>query len=355
MPYPKLSFACELEQAGLEEIFFKPPDRLRTGEALIRDLQELKAQVCLGILDLTPERASVVKKLNEAGIPVVAWLLLPKSQGYWFNLENAPQAVKRYFEWKEWSQRNNLKWSGVGLDIEPSIDEMGVFVSRGMRALPALFPRLASRILRHKQFRTARMTYNDLIDVIHKDGYLVESYQFPFIEDERLVGSTLLQKATGILDLPADKEVWMLYSSFMRPYGAGYLWSYAPQAQAIGIGSTGGGVDLDFGDGKSPLSWDEFARDLRLAWHWTDDIFIFSLEGCVRNGFLSRMRSFLWDQPILFPEQPAERIERTRALLRSALWVSSNITTIFAAFMCTTLGVIAIRRWMQRKFTEKRR
>jgi hypothetical protein len=52
------------------------------------------------------------------------------------------------------------------------------------------------------------------------------------------------------------------------------------------------------------------ARDLRLARHYCDQILIHSLEGCVWQGFLPRLRSLEWadearppqrDQPLLLP------------------------------------------------------
>ena len=90
----------------------------------------------------------------------------------------------------------------------------------------------------------------------------------------------------------------MLYSSFARPHGAGFVWSYAPEAKAIGIGVTSAGVDTGMPVDSPPLTWDELERDLRLAWAWTDDMFIYSLEGCVRQGFFPRLKAFIWDQPI---------------------------------------------------------
>ena len=52
----------------------------------------------------------------------------------------------------------------------------------------------------------------------------------------------------GLVDIEVDREVWMLYTSFVRPNGAGVLASYAPEAQSVGLGSTGGGVELGAGD-----------------------------------------------------------------------------------------------------------
>src|SRR5512139_2662143 len=100
---PVMTFFCELESQPLESLFSNPQ--------VIPDLQALNAGVSLGILDLSPERAEVVQRLNQSGIPVTAWLLLPKDQGYWFNSTNASQAARRYADFKVWTTEHNLKWS----------------------------------------------------------------------------------------------------------------------------------------------------------------------------------------------------------------------------------------------------
>jgi hypothetical protein len=190
-----------------------------------------------------------------------------------------------------------------------------------------------------------------LVEQIRSDGYPVESYQFPFIADERLVGSSILQRATGLVDVSVDREVWMLYSSFFRPHGAGIISSYADEAQAVALGSTGGGVDHDLtAIPIQPLSWDEFARDLRLAWYYCDDLFIFSLEGCVQQGFLERLRSFEWDYPILLPEASRSRVDSLRATLRSGLWLSAN----FYIILMSVLGVILLLKGVS-KFINRNR
>jgi hypothetical protein len=150
------------------------------------------------------------------------------------------------------------------------------------------------------------------------------------------------------VDLRTDREVWMLYTSFSRPLGVGYLWSYAPDAQAIGVGSTGGGVYTGIGDSR-PLSWDEFSRDLRLAWYWTDHLYIFSLEGCVQQGFLSRLKDFGWDTPIFFPEDQAEVVARWRGALQSTLWLSRYLGTILASAAASVWIVHLIRKWFRRR------
>ncbi|WP_257455246.1 hypothetical protein [Archangium lipolyticum] len=297
---PRLTFFCELEPEPLVALF--------AGPAVVEHLLALRASVSLGVLDLGPERAAVVRRLNEAGVPVIAWQLLPKAEGYWFHLGNAPQAEARYEAFRAWTAGHCLRWDGVGLDIEPDIHDMRRLLASRWRLLPALLPRLG----RGGQLREARARYGALMARIRADGYRVDSYQLPLIVDERRAGSTLLQRLGGVLDLEADREVLMLYSSFVRPHGPALAWSYGPDARSIGVGVTGGGVDVPGLIEVPPLDWEEFTRDLRLARRWTEDLHVFSLEGCVRQGFLARLRDFDWTVPAEAPPASARRLDGLR-------------------------------------------
>lgn len=300
MTSPRLTFFCELEAEPLRELFADP--------AVMEHLVGLKASVSLGLLDLSAERAGVVRRLHAAGIPVIAWQLLPAEQGYWFNLDNAPQAAARYEAFREWTDAHGLRWDGVGLDIEPDLHELRRLLAGRWRQLLALLRRLRQR----ERLRRAREAYEALIARIREDGYRVDTYQLPLIVDERQAGSTLLQRLLGIIDLPAEREVLMLYSSFVRPHGAGLLESYGPQARSIGVGSTGGGVELPGAGSAPPLSWDEFSGDLRRARRLCADLHIFSLEGCVRQGFLPRLQAFDWSGPEEAPKTTTRRMKLMR-------------------------------------------
>ncbi len=109
----------------------------------------------------------------------------------------------------------------------------------------------------------------------------VENYQFPFIADEGKTGATFCQRLIGLVAVRTDCEVWMLYTSFMRAIGPALLWSYGPEAEATAVGTTGGGADVEGPPRMPALSWEKFARDLRLARRFTDQIYVHSLEGCV--------------------------------------------------------------------------
>jgi len=341
MGKPQLTFFCELRAEELRAVFSSP--------SLFEDLTALQAGISLGILDLSQARADVVRQLNEADIPVIAWLLLPEDQGYWFNLDNASQAKAFYQDFIEWTQENELMWAGVGFDIEPDIRELQLVTDQWWQLVPTVF----QRILDRGRLRRGQQAYMDLVRQVQLDGYLVESYQLPVILDERMIGSSLIQKVAGLVDLRVDREVLMIYTSALRPYGPGVLWNYGREyshlkpvyqkmlssrqsrlagGPAIGVGSTGGGVDIDLVDTR-PLEWSELARDLQYAWHWCNDIYIFSLEGCVQQGYLSRLKEFGWEGPLLYPTQQSMLVGRWRRFLRSILWVSAHPFVVLSGLL----------------------
>lgn len=108
---PRLTFACELDRGRLAELF--------ADSAVIDDLLALEARVALMCSDFSDERAGVVRRLNDAGVPVVGNPLLPLAEGYYFTADNADRAVGSYQEFRAWTRRHQLAWGGVSLDIEP--------------------------------------------------------------------------------------------------------------------------------------------------------------------------------------------------------------------------------------------
>jgi hypothetical protein len=342
MGRPSLTFFCELPADRLAPVIQQP---------VLETLARMNASVSLAILDFSVERAALVRKLNQYGIPVTAWLLLPHDQGYWLGVENAEAAENFYASFESWTRQESLTWQVIGLDIEPDIREFEAWVSGTGRQWA--FRRVLRRVFQRRRLAFAQRIYRELVNKIHSDGYRVESYHLPLIADERIVGSTLLRRILGIFDIPVDTEVLMLYSSNLRGrsnrphFGLGMLWSYGSQAQAIGVGSTGGGVD--FVRDHRFLDWDELSRDLRLAWYWSDRLYIFSLEGCVEQGFLPGLEHFEWDRPILFPESAAERVAGWRGFLQSTLWISAHILLILVGITSLVLFFIGLRRWIKNK------
>jgi hypothetical protein len=203
---PGLTFACELDRARLAPL-------LADG-VVINDLRALGARVALMVSDFSDERAEFVRQLNGAGIPVVGIPLVPLEEGYYFTADNAPVAAGRYEEWRTWTKDHGLVWDGVGLDIEPDARIYRQIIDNPWGLVPMLLPRLFDR----QRPGLSRAAYQQLVEHIRADGWSVENYQFPLIAEERQVGSTMLQRL-ALVDVRTDREVWMLYSSFMRGVG----------------------------------------------------------------------------------------------------------------------------------------
>ena len=324
----QLSFFCELGAGELARLF--------ADEALIHLLLRLRATVTLGLIDLSAERAEVVRRLNAAGVPTAAWLLLPEEGGYWCNAHNADEAWERYGDFIAWTRAHGLRWERVGIDIEPNIDEVRA-VRRSPLALVRALPRIFRGVTHHREM------YQGLVRRIHADGYPVDAYVFPFIHTEREAGTEVLQRITGMIDLKVDREIVMLYTSFARPHGHGFLDFYARHFPAVAVGVTGGGVEEGL-DPPPPLSWDELARDLRLARRHTDDIHVFSLEGCVEHGYLERLVDFDWGVPVETAgatERAAALIRRMRIALRAL--DQPHVTSLAAmAAVAVPLGLLAL-------------
>lgn len=312
MPKPSLTFFCEMDESALAALF-------QDGQVLAY-LKKLGANLSLGMLDLSEKRAEVVKRLNKAGVPVTAWLLLPKERGYWTSLDTLHETAQKYGDFKKWQEKYRLAFAAIALDIEPRIEILSALAKNPGRETLSLIERFVFSS-NPKDFRNEAAA---LINQIRWDGFAVETYQFPLIVDERAAKSHVLLKTLGLPSLDCDREVLMLYSSFFPVQSDSILWSYAKEAQAVGVGSTGGGVEIA---GLSPLKtmrWIDLKRDLLLAAKAVKHVYIFSLEGCVQNRFMDRLCNLNWQTEVRPPEKPAAGIWIIRRVFQGLLWVFSH-------------------------------
>jgi hypothetical protein len=302
---PKLTFFVELELEPLEELFGQP-----------EVLAFLTAQGCavsMGLLDLSPRRAAVVRQLESRGIPVTGWLLLDLEDGYWLNADNAHRARERWRETAAWAEGEGLPIQRIGLDVEfPRSESEGAIRDR-RRAFFSMLRRRRTR----EQVRDAERAYGELVHEIRQSARTVEVYQFPHLLDERAAGSTLLRRALGVVDVAVDAEVYMLYSSYL---GRAAARAYFEDAPCIALGVTGGGVNAGNPDAQSRfLSWERLEEDLRAAAAHTSDVYVFSLEGCVERGMLGPIAEIDWDRHA--PTLPPEEERRARRGRRITQWL----------------------------------
>ena len=332
---PELIFACDRSTAELNDLF--------TPE-LIADLQQLKAGIALSTEDLSPERAQIVRRLNEAGIPMTAWIALPKSQGYYVNAGNAAQTAAWFDQFDQWTVANDLHWQAVGLDIEPMLSEYGALTSHKVQLLSLML----HRTFDSGRVRRAREQYAAFIARMRARGYFVQTYQLEFIADERKAHTTLLERLFGIVDIRGNEEVLMLYTSFNHEVGAGIIWQYGPGSQTIAVGSTASSGDPKMDAKFPPLNWNEFSRDLIVARHFSKRVGVYSLEGCVRQGFIPRLKTIDWNQQVVIPEKSVGKAAGFRKFVFAVLWVGSHIIYLGVAF------VLALT-WLVRMFLRRRR
>ncbi len=305
---------------------------------VIADLKDLHAGIVVAISDFRPERAEIVHRLNQAGIPVIAGLTMSKGQDFYFNAGNATLAAARFAAFDTWSRDQGLRWDGVGLDIEPNFAEFATLKSHPWE----LFTTLLWRAVDVQRMRRARRTYAAVISNMRAQGYFVQTYQLPFLPIERHAHSSLLDRLLGTVDVRGDQEVLMLYTSYAGPVGAAMIWKLGPDAQAIAICCTDG----DPAANSAVLDWSRFSRDLIVAGHFSHVIGVYDLEGCERQGFLSRLKTMNWNQSVTIPADAIQRANRGLLVLGLVLWVSSHLVYIIVALLLA-VALIA-RRWLIR-------
>jgi hypothetical protein len=215
------------------------------------------------------------------------------------------------------------------LDIEPNIQDFATLRQGRKRHL---FLTLLERYFDIRRVREAKYTYGALIQEIRSHRYQVETYQFPFIADERAVRSSVLERLTGIVDVRGDLEVLMLYTSFNQSLDSALIWVYGPDAQAIAVGSTTGPTsDPHF----ARLNWEEFSRDLMLANHFSHVIGVYNLEGCVRQGFLARLKNVNWNESVTISAGSVRRATQLRVRVQRVLRIVTNLPYFLAVILIT--------------------
>jgi len=338
---PDISFACELNSRDFAELF--------SDSSLVRELAEMKVSVVVGLMDFSPERTAVIQRLNTAGIPLVAWLLLPQEEGYWFNMYNGDKALRRYSDFKEWTTGNGLIWKGIGIDLEPDINDATLALSHPFRMAWKAYLRLFD----HKSFENGQKYYDELLSMMEADGFRVESYIIPIIFKEREKKTTSFQKLLGILDVQTEKEIPMLYTSVIN--NPGIIPFYHRPDMPIGLGSTGGGVIIE-GIEAPAISWDNLERDLLIASELTGEIFIFCLESSVERGFLPKIKNFDFTRPA--PDMRQEVQEQSRidkwfgiilVILDHPVWLTISLVAIVAGIVFGLYRLISflIRKLMR--------
>lgn len=322
---PRLSFFCELPEKEFNELF--------ADSSLIGELAEMQVSLRIGLHDFGTERTATIQRLNQAGILVYAWLLLPEEDGYWFNMHNGEKAEKRYKDFKKWTSENQLKWEGIGLDLEPDMNDAKLAMTHPWKFGWKAYKRLYD----NRSLDAAAEIYQRLISTMKTDGYVVESYIIPFLFEERAKKTTSFQKLLGIVDIKTDKEIPMLYTSGLG--NPGIIPLYHNYNMPLALGSTGGGVKIE-GFELAALSWDRLERDLLIASKLTDEIVIFCLETSVPNGFLKNIKNIDFSQKAPDISVEIEKQRKINNLVRFLLVILDHPFWLTVAVLVIISGIL---------------
>lgn len=331
---PQLGFACCDQGIAPMQALFADHD-------VVAALHDLHAQVAVALADFSPERAQVVRFLNQQQIPVIAGVTLQTKDGPYFNADNADEAPAQIAAFEKWTRENGLRWNAVGLDIEPNFGELAALKRHRWRLLTTLL----RDSLDGKRIERAQEAYSVLIRQIQSQGYLVETYTLPYGPVERNLHTTLLDRLLGTVDVRGNENDLMIYTSYARPVGSAIILDLGPHAQGIIVGVTDGLPPA--GSGFGPLDWDEFSSDLIVASHFAHHIGVYNLEGCVRQRFLPRLETMDWGGAVVIPAASVSRAKRHVMLLSIALWIGSNLPYLAAAAFL--FAVFCIWWWRVRR------
>lgn len=129
----------------------------------------------------------------------------------------------------------------------------------------------------------------------------------------------------------------MLYTSFNQSLDSALIWVYGPDAQAIAVGST---TDPTSDAHFAKLNWEEFSRDLKVADHFSHMIGVYNLEGCVRQGFLARLKNVNWNESVTISAESVRRATQLRVRVQRVLWIVSNLPYLLTVILIAFVWII---------------
>jgi len=331
---PQLGFACcDQGIAQMQEMFAHPD--------VVADLKSLHAQVAVAIADFSPERAKIVRMLNQQRIPVIAAVMLQTKDGPYFNADDVAEAPAQIAAFEKWTQDNGLRWAAVGIDIEPNFGELAALKNHPWRLVTTIVPNAFDS----ERMQRVQEAYSALIQQIQSQGYPVETYTLPYGPVEQMVRTTVVDRMLGTVDVKGDENDLMIYTSYARPVGSAIILDLGPNAQGIIVGITDGPPPA--GSGFGPLDWDEFSSDLIVASHLTHHVGVYNLEGCVQQGFLPRLRTLDWGRTLVIPAASVSRAHRHVRAFEIALWTLAHLLYFIAAIFLFTIWLFW--RWRLRR------
>jgi hypothetical protein len=185
----------------------------------------------------------LVQEANRRHVPVVAWLLLPYSDGLWSDQANARESATATLALLKWARQHHLTFREVVLDQEMPYQTTlqlttDILNSTAMAALMKQHLNLEAQC-------SAVQTYRQLISEVHADGATISETPVPFALNDLFDGHIALQDALGVAAFPplGYNDVYLqAYRSEVEQSaadpGSGWVATYFKQMQHY-FGRTG--------------------------------------------------------------------------------------------------------------------
>lgn len=299
-------------------------------------------RISMAMRDTSDIRAEIVRRLNRQRIPVVAWIVPDEhAPARDYRMHDADAFKERYQHIKQWSVAQGLRWDAIGIDIEPDVRDTVRFGDDPKVDYQTLIQRFGDRW--HIDEATNR--YQTVMALIHADGHTSESYEVPFVRDDRVSQSTVARRLLGLPDLAAHHTVVRLCSSTARPYGPGLIATYAPEYTAVIIGN------VDDRDGANhPLSLAELLRDVaHVAACGVKHIYITEMAHIFTRGWHEHIAQPTWlRQPLPVADETHRQVARMRAGLRALLWAGARPAVLLPLLIPVLL---LVRRMLRNETT----
>lgn len=248
----------------------------------------------------------LVQEANRRGVPVLAWLVLPFTDGYWSTEKNAAQTAAAINDFRAWRVKHHLSFREIVLDPEMPIQTLGRFISI-FGGHPEALAQIYSENIDPKGQCQAMRAYRDLISAAHRNGERLTAAPVPMAMDDLVDGNLALQDALDIVATPPFGWDALYYQAYRSPAvaatgidpGSAWVASYLDDAKRRS--GKAGQVSLGEG-GRAPYdSLDTLVRDIRmLAGLGAAFIPIYSLELTLKTFSPSQLRTIVraFDRPL---------------------------------------------------------
>jgi hypothetical protein len=142
----------------------------------------------------------IVQEANRLHVPVVAWILLPFSDGLWSDEANAQESATATLDLFKWAHEHRLTFRQVVLDQEMSYQTTSAFTSAISNS--AAMATLMRQHLNLKLQCLAVQTYRHLISKVHANGDKISETPVPFALNDLFDNRIALQDALGVSAFP---------------------------------------------------------------------------------------------------------------------------------------------------------